>query len=44
MRDRTRRKPSPATVIALIALVFSMAGTATAARVLITSTSQIKGK
>jgi hypothetical protein len=35
------RKPSPATVISLIALVISMAGTATAA-VLITSSSQIK--
>lgn len=42
MTNRNRRKPSPATVIALLALVFSMAGTATAARVLITSSSQIK--
>jgi hypothetical protein len=39
MRNRT---PSPATVISLIALVLSMAGTAAAAKVLITSSSQIK--
>ena len=42
MRNRNRRRPSPATVISLLALVLSMAGTATAARVLITSSSQIK--
>ena len=42
MRNRNRRRPSPATVISLLALVFSMAGTATAARVLINSSSQIK--
>ena len=42
MQNRNRRRPSPATVIALLALVFSMAGTATAARVLIKSSSQIK--
>ena len=42
MRNRNRRRPSPATVISLLALVFSMAGTATAARVLISSSSQIK--
>ena len=42
MRNRNRRRPSPATVISLLALVFSMAGTATAARMLITSSSQIK--
>lgn len=41
MRNRFSR-PSPATVIALVALVLSMAGTATAAKVLITSSSQIK--
>lgn len=42
MRNRTRRRPSPAVVISLLALVFSMAGTATAARVLIKSSSQVK--
>lgn len=42
MRNRNRRRPSAATVISLLALVFSMAGTATAARVLIKSSSQIK--
>ena len=42
MRNRNRRRPSPATVISLLALIFSMAGTATAARVLITSSSQVK--
>jgi hypothetical protein len=42
MQNRNRRRPSPATVISLLALVFSMAGTATAARVLITSSSQVK--
>ena len=42
MRNRNRRRPSPATVISLLALVFSMAGTATAARVLITSSAQVK--
>jgi len=36
------RRPSPATAIALVALVLSMAGTATAAKVLITSSAQIK--
>ena len=41
MRTRFRRKPSPATVISLLALVISMAGTATAA-VVIKSSSQIK--
>ena len=39
--DRLRRRPSPAIVIALIALVASFAGTA-AARVLISSPSQIR--
>ena len=42
MRNRIRRRPSPAVVISLLALVFSMAGTATAARVLIKSSSQVK--
>lgn len=42
MRNRFRGRPSPATVIALTALVLSMAGTATAAKVLITSSAQIK--
>lgn len=42
MRKPIRRRPSPAIVISLLALVFSMAGTATAARVLITSSKQIK--
>ncbi len=42
MQNRNRRRPSPATVISLLALVFSMAGTATAAKVLISSSSQIK--
>lgn len=38
-----RRRPSPATVLALIALVFAMAGTGVAARsYVITSSSQIK--
>lgn len=36
------RKPSPSLVVSIIALVFAMAGTATAARVLIKSSSQIK--
>lgn len=42
MQNRNRRRPSPAVVISLLALVFSMAGTATAARVLIKSSSQVK--
>jgi hypothetical protein len=41
MRNRTRRRPSPATLISLLALVISMAGTATAA-VVISNSSQIK--
>lgn len=36
------RRPSPAMVVAILALVMAMAGTATAARVLITSSSQIR--
>lgn len=43
MFNRVRgRRPSPAIVISIIALVMSMAGTATAARVLIKSSKQIK--
>ena len=41
MRNPTRRRPHPATVISLLALAFSMAGTATAA-IVIKSSSQIK--
>ena len=37
-----RRRPSGAMVVAIVALVMSMAGTATAAKFLITSSSQIK--
>jgi hypothetical protein len=37
-----RFKPSPAMVVALIALAFSMAGTGVAARYVISSTTQIK--
>ena len=36
------RRPSPALVISIVALVMSMGGTAVAAKILITSTSQIK--
>jgi hypothetical protein len=36
------KKPTPATVIALVALFFSLAGTAFASRYLITSAAQIK--
>jgi hypothetical protein len=36
------RRPSPALVVSIISLVMATAGTATAARVLITSSSQIK--
>jgi hypothetical protein len=36
------RRPSPALIVALVALVFSVAGTATAARFIITSSKQIK--
>ena len=36
------RKPSPALVVSIIALIVAMSGTAVAARALITSTSQIK--
>jgi hypothetical protein len=41
-KPRAIRRPSPATAIALVALFFALAGTATAARVLITSSAQIK--
>lgn len=41
MRNRIRRRPHPATVISLLALALSMAGTATAA-IVIKSSSQIK--
>lgn len=36
------RRPSPALVVSIIALVMATAGTATAAKVLVTSTTQIK--
>ena len=42
MHHRRVRRPSPAMVIAIIALVFALAGTATAAKFLITSSRQIK--
>lgn len=41
MRSMSRR-PSPALVVSIVALVMATAGTATAAKVLITSSSQIK--
>lgn len=43
MRNRlSGRRPSPSLVISIMALIMSMAGTATAAKVLISSSSQIK--
>jgi hypothetical protein len=43
MLNRFRgRRPSPALVVAIVAVVLSMAGTAVAARALITSSSQIR--
>jgi len=39
---QSSRKPSPALVISIIALVVALGGTAVAARILITSSSQIK--
>jgi hypothetical protein len=42
MRRIRLRRPSPALAIAFVALVFSIAGTATAAKFLITSSRQIK--
>jgi hypothetical protein len=39
---RNARRPSPALVVSIVALVMATAGTATAAKVLITSTTQIK--
>lgn len=41
MRRLPRRRPSPALVVAIIALVVASAGTATAARVLIRNSSQV---
>lgn len=38
------RKPSPALVVSIVALIVAMGGTAVAAKVLITSSSQIKNK
>jgi hypothetical protein len=38
----SRRRPSPALIVSIIALVMASAGTATAAKVLISSSSQIK--
>ena len=42
MRSKLFSRPSPAMVVAVMALVMATAGTATAAKVLITSSSQIK--
>jgi hypothetical protein len=41
-KPRRIRRPSPATAVALVALFFALAGTGTAARLLITSSSQIR--
>jgi hypothetical protein len=42
MSERTRgRRPSPALIVSIVALVMSMAGTAVAARVVITSSKQM---
>lgn len=40
--NRTTRRPSPALIVSIISLVMATAGTATAAKVLISSSSQIK--
>lgn len=42
MSNRFKRRPSPAMAVALLALFVAMGGTAAAARVLITSSKQIK--
>ena len=42
MRSRFQHRPSPALIVSIIALVMATAGTATAAKVLITSSSQVK--
>ena len=39
---KTNRRPSPALVVAIIALVVAMTGTATAAKTLISSSTQIR--